>query len=112
DDLVYTKPLLSTDDFVLVQQDVDKICAAFAQLGLTLNAGKTKQIIFSVRPDLANVPNSPIQINGSAIEEVDSYKYLGVWIDPQLSFLDHARKTVMQRTSGFDRVEAALAPSS
>jgi len=93
DDLFYTKPLLSAEDFAQVQADVDTICASFQQLGLSLNASKTKQMIFSLRPDQANVPNCPIRIGGNEVEKVSSYKYLGIWFDPQISFQEHAIKT-------------------
>lgn len=34
-------------------------------------------------------PSGPIVINGEAVEEIDSFKYLGVIIDKKLTFTEH-----------------------
>ena len=59
--------------------------AAFSDLKLVLNSDKPKDMLFSrlvSRPAVANV-FSP---DGKCIQQVSSYKYLGVWLDEKLTF--------------------------
>ena len=50
---------------------------------LILNVKKTKEIVFDPR---SVGDHSPILIHGERVEQVTSYKYLGVYFDPQLSW--------------------------
>ena len=62
---------------------------ALAELKLVLNSGKTKFMLFS---RARNIDHSSLHIStvdGSSIERVTEYKYLGIWLDEQLSFKTH-----------------------
>ena len=48
---------------------------------------KTKEMTIDFRPKA--VPDSPIVINGEPVEQVVSYKYLGLNLDNKLSFTHH-----------------------
>lgn len=57
-------------------------------LKLALNAHKTKFMILSAH--LQSFDNPRISISdGTLIERMSSYKYLGIWIDEKLSFIVH-----------------------
>ena len=55
------------------------------QISLSINAKKTKAMLFGVREaDYINAPN--IEILNNQIEIVNSYKYLGIHLDSKMSF--------------------------
>ena len=65
---------------------------------LELNGGKTKEMFIDFRRDPP--AKDPILINGSAVERVSEYKYLGTVLDDKLSFdanTDHICKKANQR---------------
>ena len=58
---------------------------------LTLNVRKTKFLIFGTKPKLKKLPTVPLQltINNQNIEQVSSFKYLGIILDDSLNFIEH-----------------------
>ena len=56
---------------------------------LTLNAAKTKYMIFATRPKIVNFGNYPLSIDGHHLECVSNFKYLGIILDEVLSFSEH-----------------------
>ena len=58
---------------------------------LTLNVRKTKFIIFGTKPKLNQLPSIPLQltINNQNVEQVTSFKYLGIILDENLNFMEH-----------------------
>lgn len=86
DDLQYTKPLMGAEDHADVNRDLRAIEEKYRSLDLTLNARKTKAMIMCL-----NQPTTDIElsINGTAIEKVTQLKYLGVHLDPKLSYANH-----------------------
>lgn len=64
---------------------------------LALNLQKTKMMLFGKR----DTPGATMElvINGAVIEEVESFKYLGVWIDNRLKWNVHIRETVASCSS-------------
>ena len=55
---------------------------------LLLNTDKTKELIFDFRTNPTNI--IPVVINGNVIEQVHTYKYLGVVIDDKLKWVEQA----------------------
>ena len=51
---------------------------------LHLNVSKTKEMCIDFRRNRTVI--SPIVINGEPVEQVDSFKYIGVMLDEKLSF--------------------------
>ena len=56
---------------------------------LTLNINKTKYVFFGTCSQLQAPINYELDINGQALEQVQSMKYLGVIVDTQLNFGEH-----------------------
>ena len=59
---------------------------------LSMNANKTKSMYFSVKPP-DNMNDIKIQLLDNAIEYVNVYKYLGIQLDPKLSFNNQFSET-------------------
>ena len=62
---------------------------------LHLNVSKTKEMCIDFRRNRTVI--SPIVINGEPVEQVHSFKYLGVMLDEKLSFTEHV--TAVQKKS-------------
>ena len=61
---------------------------------LALNLLKTQYMIFGSSNKLSNIRN-PIclAIDEHQLSQVDSFKYLGVWLDPTLNWKEHVKNT-------------------
>ena len=80
DTILYTSgPSLNTV-LTNLQTSFNAIQLPFSGLQLLLNASKTKCMLFN-----RSLP-SITTLDGSDLEYVDNYKYLGVWLDCKLSF--------------------------
>ena len=58
---------------------------------LSLNASKTKQMVFGTRSMVKKAKNIRLMVEGVALQVVPSYKYLGVTLDSTLSFNIHVK---------------------
>ena len=73
---------------------------------LLLNVSKTKEVIVDFRK--GRETHSPITINGTVVERVDSFKYLGVNIHQDLTWTSHTTTVVtkaQQRLHGLRRLK-------
>ena len=59
---------------------------------LTLNVKNTKLMIFGTHQKLKNIKHSPLFINNEVVEKVDNFRYLGMILDPCLTFTAHIIK--------------------
>jgi len=74
-----------------LQLDIDKISEWSKLNGLTVSIAKTKSMI--LYPPRMKTPEAlEITIDGERIECVTSFKYLGLWLDPRLSWEEHSDK--------------------
>jgi len=87
DDILLSKPLLTPGDVELLNRDVQCVADAISDLHLTLNESKTKFMVFSLKPE--QVPKINLTLNGSPIECVTTYKYLGITLDRSLNYSQH-----------------------
>ena len=95
---------LYADDTALVStgnsidETSDKLIAALEDAGkwfqdhkLCLNIQKTKHMVFSTSHRLKTTTDiKPVTVNGTTVEEVTQFKYLGILLDHHLSFKSHA----------------------
>ena len=100
DDIVIYRPVRSTTDFLMMQNDTDTISAWIKNNLLTLNVQKCKQMIIS-RKQHPLVPVSMV-VDGKTLELVTAYKYLGVWITSDLNWAkqieeNYAREPIKNR---------------
>uniref|UniRef100_A0A8C7KX25 Reverse transcriptase domain-containing protein n=1 Tax=Oncorhynchus kisutch TaxID=8019 RepID=A0A8C7KX25_ONCKI len=68
-----------------LQTSFNAIQHSFRGLQLLLNASKTKCMLFNRSLPAPACPTSITTLDGSDLEYVDVYKYLGVWLDCKLS---------------------------
>lgn len=71
-----------------LEHDVPILVEWFRANKLTLNADKTELLFFDLLRKRATLDMS-VSVNGTLIHETNSVKYLGVWIDKDLSFNTH-----------------------
>ena len=81
DDIVICQPICSITDFFLMQKDTD-ITSVWIKYNLL--TPKCKQMIIS-RKQHPPIPVN-LMVDGKALELVNDYKYLGVWITNDLSW--------------------------
>jgi hypothetical protein len=65
---------------------------------ISLNVSKTKEMIVDYRKRRAE--QAPINIDWAAVEQVESFKFLGVYIANKLSRSKHNKSGVKRATSG------------
>lgn len=100
-----TALLVSSKNLAEIQtklsEDLDSVNLWLAENRLTLNAKKTKCMLFGSPQKLAKVRDELlIQIDGEPLENVLVFKYLGLWLDPVLNWKHHVNciaKKVSQR---------------
>ena len=74
-----------------LQTSFNAIQHSFRGLQLLLNASKTKCMLFNRSLPAPACPTSITTLDGSDLEYVDTYKYLGVWLDCKFSFQTHIK---------------------
>jgi len=87
-DILLSKPITTSSDLTALQSDLILISDWLSNNLLTVNVNETKLIIISrKRPTTSNSSLHPacVYVNGSPLEVVKCFKYLGVWISHDLS---------------------------
>ena len=87
DDILLFKPLSSPSDIQELQDDVDRICEWISLNHLTINVAKSKSMCISRRR--SSMLSFTILFNGSPLEKVKCFKYLGLWITDDLTWSCH-----------------------
>ena len=73
-----------------LQADFNRVQNWLHENKLVLNKGKSCSMVFGTRTSQASSLQLPLLFsNGSHLEKVDSFKYLGLWLDPELTFKPH-----------------------
>lgn len=80
----------SIDDLeITINSELSKVCQWFRCNKLSLNANKTKYILFGKKGKSAQCFNLTIQLEDVNIERVTSTKFLGVIVDEDLNWKQH-----------------------
>ncbi len=88
DTIIYTVAQSMNHAIELLQDSFRSLQFSLIKLKLVLNANKTKNMFFTRCRTKITVP--PIlTLEGDYIERVNSYKYLGIWLDERLGFNIH-----------------------
>uniref|UniRef100_A0AAZ3NU21 Reverse transcriptase domain-containing protein n=1 Tax=Oncorhynchus tshawytscha TaxID=74940 RepID=A0AAZ3NU21_ONCTS len=91
DTILYTSgPSLDTV-LTTLQTSFNAIQLSFRGLQLLLNTSKTKCMLFNRSLPAPARPSNITTLDGSDLEYVDNYKYLGVWLDCKLSLQTHIK---------------------
>jgi hypothetical protein len=86
--------LITDNDETVYREEVRELAVWCQDNNLSLNVSKTKDLIVDYRKKRAE--QAPININGAVVEQVKSFKFLGVHITKKLSWSKHTN-TVMKR---------------
>ena len=85
--------LITDNDETAYREEVRDL-AVWCQDNISLNVIKTKEMIVDYRK--RRTENTPILVDGTVVEQVESFKFLGVHITNKLSCSTHT-KTVLKR---------------
>jgi len=104
DNLVLVMPILNEESKATLQADINSIKACIEDdLGLRLNNEKCKFMIFSLSP---RGPRQNVKMNlgGKRLEQVSTYKYLGVHMDEKLNYARHVHEAVTKAKKGIGAI--------
>jgi len=87
DDMLLYKSVKCSEDYQQLQFDIDKISAWVDRNLLSLNPVKCKTMLLSRKRNLSQPPQ--FLLNETPLEQVESFKYLGVLISSDLSWSAH-----------------------
>ena len=90
DDASLYRPISRTEDFLAIQSDIDALKAWSDDHFLQLNPSKCKYMVLTKkRFPSENSGTLSLQLGGTTLEKVESFKYLGVLLKSDLSWSDH-----------------------
>ena len=98
--------LISSGDEAAYREEVGTLEQWCQENHLSLNVAKTKEVIVDYRKGRGS--HTPISINGTVVERVDCFKYLGVNIHQDLTWASHTAtvvKKAQQRLHGLRRLK-------
>ena len=87
DDMLLYKPVKLPEDFKHLQSDIDHISDWVSSNNLTLNPNKCKFMIISRKRNSVQPPQ--LILNDTPLEQVETFKYLGVLLSSELSWSVH-----------------------
>ena len=90
DDILLYHPISSTDDYCALQTDIDTLSSWTTLNKLSFNPAKCKAMIISRKRSIC-LPPLPLSVNGSVLEVVSAFKYLGLLISSDLSWSHHVK---------------------
>ena len=88
DDMALYRIICTTMDYTLLQNDVHSISDSIRSKHLQFNASKCKTMFIS-RKKTNSLPPPEILLDGTELKRVQSYKYLGITITSNLSWIPH-----------------------
>ena len=91
--------LITDNDDTAYRKEVRDLAVWCQDNNLSLNMGKTKMLIVDYRKQRAE--HAPIHIDGSVVERVESFKFLGVHITKDLSWSKHTNKFMKRALTFF-----------
>ena len=89
DTLLYFDGSFVQDIEISLSKDLENIVGWLNQNYLVLNHSKTKVILMGTYQKLNSVQTFTVSLNDMTFERVYKFKYLGVTLDPNLSWYDH-----------------------
>ena len=93
-DLFFTRPIPNPMTCHHLQTDLNNLSQWCAQNDITVNVKKTKTMTFGTWYTLAQADELNLNLQGTNLENVDHYKYLGSYVDIKLNFVRQANETI------------------
>ena len=100
-----------------MQKNLNALTKWCSTNGIYMNVDKTKCMVFGNKYTLTKVKKFELKVNGKPIKQVASYNYLGILLDPGLTFERHVNQIVskvsnkvsqLRRMRKFLNVDAAV----
>ena len=88
DDVLLYRAISQREDFLAVQSDIEALEVWSDERLLQMNPKKCKYMILS-RKRQATVSNLILWLGGTTLEEVETFKYLGILLSSNLSWSEH-----------------------
>lgn len=111
DDCIVYRKISSPDDHVILQNDINLISMWCSKWQVVLNSVKCKLVSFSRKKSNSDFS---YYINNSAINRVQSYKYLGIHLTQNLSWSPHITAICAKasKTLGYTRRSLRKSPTN
>ena len=101
DTVIYTSKSDFSQIQISLQSDFNILQDWLSHNKLLLNKKKSYTMVFGTRQKLKSKPNVVITCkDGTSLHKVDSFKYLGVWLDSELSFKLHIKHVIQKVNNG------------
>ena len=91
DDILLYRPICTSEDYFFLQRDIDSISNWASTNKMTFNTSKCKSMLIS-RKRTHCLPATPLHLNGSPLEIVSTFKYLGVLVSSNLQWSPHIQE--------------------
>ena len=92
----------------MLNQDLDGLALWLYDHKLTLNVSKSKLMLIGGPKKLNTLEEFTLKIKEKELDRVNCYKYLGVIINENLSWTDHAKNKVCQTLGVLQRIKHLL----
>ena len=93
DTVLYSTCCKMTQAVKNMQKNINGLSKWCRQYNILMNVSKTKYMVFGSKYTLAKVKDFQLKVNDKPLDRVLSYTYLGVTLDPSLTFEKHVKKT-------------------
>ena len=91
DDILLYRPICTSEDYFFLQRDIHSISNWVSTNKMTFNTSKCKSMLIS-RKRTHCLPTTLLHLNGSPLETVSTFKYLGVLVSSTLQWSPHIQK--------------------
>ena len=111
DTVIFESGLNANEAIVKLQPMLNRFSRWCRANKLSLNASKTKLMVFGTRQKVKRCRNTTVSLDGTNLQLVPSYKYLGFMLDSTLSFNHHVNtviKTVAYKISLMAKIRRYL----
>jgi hypothetical protein len=110
-DITIVVGLITNNDETVYREEVRALGVWCQENNLSRNVNKTKEIIVDFRKQQREQP--PIHIDGTAVEKVESFKFISIYITDKLKLFTHTDSVVKKKQENLRRLkEFVLAPKT
>ena len=92
DTAIYCSSVSAVEVVLSLRMDLSMVTEWLRANKLTLNTSKTKYMFIGSKPLVSKIADQNISMGGASLERVQVFKYLGLWLDENLTFDFHVNK--------------------